>query len=107
MSFDSPLPPYNSSDPGASFISTSALDFLLIELVPLAYRITSENPQPSAAGGPLSSPTPNDGVSTTNNTTTATTMATTTKATTKVAMAARASDVEALRKTPRPSVTSR
>lgn len=70
-SLDPVLPPYNSSDPGASFISTSALDFLLIELVPLAYRITSENPQPSAAGGPLSSPTPNDGVSTTNNTTTA------------------------------------
>lgn len=70
-SLDPVLPPYNSSDPGASFISTSALDFLLIELVPLAYRITSENPQPPAAAGPLSSPTPNDGLSTTNNTTTA------------------------------------
>lgn len=36
-----PIPPYNSTDPSASFLSSSALDFLLIEIVPLAYRITA------------------------------------------------------------------
>lgn len=69
MSLDPVLPPYNSSDPGASFISTSALDFLLIELVPLAYRVTSETPQPAASGLQSSPAAHNDGVSTTNNTT--------------------------------------
>ncbi|KAL6850892.1 hypothetical protein ACO1O0_008018 [Amphichorda felina] len=44
MSFDAVMPPYNSSDPAASFLSSSALDFLLIELVPLAYRVTNEMP---------------------------------------------------------------
>lgn len=38
MSFDSPLPPYNASDPSATFLNSSCLDLLLIELVPLAYR---------------------------------------------------------------------
>lgn len=38
------MPPYNSGDPSASFLSSSALDFLLIELVPLAYRVTNETP---------------------------------------------------------------
>ncbi|KAJ2980912.1 hypothetical protein NUW58_g6821 [Xylaria curta] len=41
-SFDQPLPPYNASDPTATFMGTSCLDFLLIELVPMAYRITNE-----------------------------------------------------------------
>ncbi|KAI1180218.1 BET3 family protein [Nemania sp. FL0916] len=41
-SFDQPLPPYNASDPTATFVGTSCLDFLLIELVPMAYRITNE-----------------------------------------------------------------
>ncbi|KAI0816236.1 BET3 family protein [Xylaria sp. FL0064] len=41
-SFDQPLPPYNASDPTATFVGTSCLDFLLIELVPMAYRITTE-----------------------------------------------------------------
>lgn len=36
------MPPYNASDPSASFLSSSCLDFLLIELVPLAYRVTQE-----------------------------------------------------------------
>lgn len=44
MSFETAMPPYNSSDPTASFLSSSALDFLLIELVPLAYRVTNETP---------------------------------------------------------------
>ena len=42
MSLDPVMPPYNSSDPSASFLSSSCLDFLLIELVPLAYRITND-----------------------------------------------------------------
>lgn len=42
MSFDSPLPPYNASDPNATFLSSSCLDLLLIELVPMAYRVTNE-----------------------------------------------------------------
>ncbi|OTB06916.1 hypothetical protein M426DRAFT_318624 [Hypoxylon sp. CI-4A] len=42
MSFDQPLPPFNASDPNATFLSTSCLDFLLIEIVPMTYRITNE-----------------------------------------------------------------
>ena len=36
------MPPYNASDPTAQFLSSSCLDFLLIELVPMAYRVTHE-----------------------------------------------------------------
>ncbi|KAI0115094.1 transport protein particle component [Daldinia grandis] len=55
-SFDQPLPPFNASDPNASFLSTSCLDFLMIELVPMAYRVANEldAPEPgavAAAGG--------------------------------------------------------
>ncbi|KAI0180431.1 transport protein particle component [Hypoxylon sp. FL1284] len=42
MSFDQPLPPFNASDPNASFLSTSCLDFLMIELVPMTYRVAHE-----------------------------------------------------------------
>jgi E3 SUMO-protein ligase PIAS1 len=42
MSFEPVLPPFNSSDPTASFLSSSCLDFLLIELVPLAYRVSHD-----------------------------------------------------------------
>ncbi|KAK4153736.1 trafficking protein particle complex subunit 6B [Chaetomidium leptoderma] len=42
MSFDPVMPPYNSSDPTARFLSSSCLDFLLIELVPMAYRVSNE-----------------------------------------------------------------
>jgi trafficking protein particle complex subunit 6 len=42
MSFDTPLPPYNASDPHATFLNSSCLDLLLIELVPMAYRIANE-----------------------------------------------------------------
>jgi trafficking protein particle complex subunit 6 len=49
------MPPYNSSDPAASFLSSSSLDFLLIELVPLAYRVTQE--RDSAALEPTGTPT--------------------------------------------------
>ncbi|KAL7912305.1 transport protein particle component [Trichoderma velutinum] len=51
MSLSPPMPPFNSTDPTASFLSSSALDFLLIELVPLAQRVTSQrdfsSPSPS------------------------------------------------------------
>lgn len=47
MSFEPVMPPYNSSDPSATFLSSSCLDFLLIELVPLAYRVTHECDSPS------------------------------------------------------------
>lgn len=40
--FDQPLPPFNASDPNASFLSSSCLDFLLIEIVPMAYRLVNE-----------------------------------------------------------------
>ncbi|KAI0195029.1 BET3 family protein [Astrocystis sublimbata] len=49
--FDQPLPPYNASDPTATFMGTSCLDFLLIELVPMAYRITNELEEASDADG--------------------------------------------------------
>ncbi|TLS29124.1 hypothetical protein PpBr36_00507 [Pyricularia pennisetigena] len=42
MSFESVMPPYNASDPTAMFCSSSCLDFLLIELVPMAYRVANE-----------------------------------------------------------------
>lgn len=42
MSFEPVMPPYNGSDPNASFLSSSCLDFLLIEIVPMAYRVTNE-----------------------------------------------------------------
>ncbi|KAG5982207.1 hypothetical protein E4U55_002190 [Claviceps digitariae] len=42
MSLEPVMPPYNASDPSATFLSSSCLDFLLIELVPLAYRVTNE-----------------------------------------------------------------
>lgn len=38
MAFDTPTPPFNASDPYARFLSSSCLDLLLIELVPLAER---------------------------------------------------------------------
>ncbi len=42
MSFDAPLPPFNASDPSATFLNSSCLDLLLIELVPMAYRVVNE-----------------------------------------------------------------
>ncbi|KAL8710488.1 MAG: hypothetical protein Q9220_004920, partial [cf. Caloplaca sp. 1 TL-2023] len=42
MSFETPLPPYNASDPYAIFFNTSCFDLLLIEMVPLAYRLAQE-----------------------------------------------------------------
>jgi len=42
MSFDSPLPPYNASDPSATFLNSSCLDLLMIELVPMAYRVVGD-----------------------------------------------------------------
>jgi hypothetical protein len=35
-------PPNPAPDPTATLVNTSALDFLLIELVPMAYRITQD-----------------------------------------------------------------
>ncbi|KAK1236844.1 hypothetical protein MKX07_005963 [Trichoderma sp. CBMAI-0711] len=54
MSLSPPMPPFNSSDPSASFLSTSALDFLLIELVPLAHRVTSQRDFSSPISSSLS-----------------------------------------------------
>ncbi|KAF5522780.1 Trafficking protein particle complex subunit 6B [Colletotrichum aenigma] len=55
MSFESVMPPYNASDPTASFLNSSCLDFLLIELVPMAFRVTREldiaPAEGSSAGG--------------------------------------------------------
>ena len=42
MSFDTALPPFNASDPQAVFLSSSCLDLLLIELVPMASRLVRE-----------------------------------------------------------------
>ena len=42
MSFETPLPPYNASDPHAVFVNSSCFDFLLIEIVPLAQRIAED-----------------------------------------------------------------
>ncbi|RYP50337.1 hypothetical protein DL768_004102 [Monosporascus sp. mg162] len=56
MSFDQPVPPFNAGDPSASFLSTSCLDFLLIELVPMAYRVTNEVEEQAAASASLPPP---------------------------------------------------
>ncbi|KAH8196612.1 hypothetical protein TruAng_009206 [Truncatella angustata] len=40
--FDPPLPPFNASDPSATFLNSSCLDLLLIEIVPMAYRLVNE-----------------------------------------------------------------
>ena len=50
MSFETPLPPYNASDPHATFLNASCLDLLLIEIVPMAYRLANELSIPSEAG---------------------------------------------------------
>ena len=42
MSFDTPNPPFNASDPYATYVNASCFDFLLIELVPLAARTSAE-----------------------------------------------------------------
>lgn len=51
MSLSPPLPPFNSSDPTATFLSSSTLDFLLIELVPLALRVTADRDFASPSAG--------------------------------------------------------
>jgi len=50
MSFDTPVPPFSAGDPNATFLSSTALDFLLIEIVPLAKRIAADVSPP---GEPL------------------------------------------------------
>ena len=62
MSFEAVMPPYNASDPTATFLSASCLDFLLIELVPMAYRVTNEleASASSAQGGTSAAATEKD-----------------------------------------------
>lgn len=55
MSFEAVMPPYNASDPSATFLSSSCLDFLLIELVPMAYRVTNELEAAAVARAPPAS----------------------------------------------------
>lgn len=50
MSFETPLPPYNASDPYATFLNASCMDLLLIEMVPMAYRVASELAVPGQDG---------------------------------------------------------
>ncbi|RPB05780.1 transport protein particle component [Choiromyces venosus 120613-1] len=42
MSFEPPLPPFNASDPHATFLNSTCLDLLLIEIVPLAHRLSQQ-----------------------------------------------------------------
>ena len=42
MSFETPLPPYNASDPHATFLNSSCFDLLFIEMVPLAHRLAEQ-----------------------------------------------------------------
>lgn len=49
MSFETPLPPFNASDPHATFLNSTCLDLLLIELVPLARRLSRELSPTTAA----------------------------------------------------------
>ena len=45
MSFETPMPPYNASDPYATFLSASLFDLLMIEMVPLSYRLAALPPR--------------------------------------------------------------
>lgn len=56
MSFEAVMPPYNAADPTATFLSSSCLDLLLIELVPMAYRVTNELEAASASNPNLPPP---------------------------------------------------
>lgn len=49
MSNDALLPPSNFSDPNATYLNLSCLDLLMIELVPLAYRLANEIDAPTTA----------------------------------------------------------
>ncbi|POS85158.1 hypothetical protein EPUL_001953, partial [Erysiphe pulchra] len=51
MSNDALLPPSISSDPTATYVNLSCLDLLMIELVPLAYRLANEIDATSTATG--------------------------------------------------------
>lgn len=51
MSFETPLPPYNSTDPNATFLNSSCFDLLLIEMVPMAYRVADELSRREHANG--------------------------------------------------------
>ena len=51
MSFETPLPPSNATDPHATFLSSSCLDFLLIEIVPMAHRTARELAAQDGRGG--------------------------------------------------------
>ena len=42
MSLETPAPPYNASDPYATFLNASCMDLLLIEMVPMAFRLADE-----------------------------------------------------------------
>lgn len=50
------MPPYNATDPTATFLSSSCLDLLMIELVPMAYRVTNELDAASASNPNLPPP---------------------------------------------------
>ena len=50
MSFETPLPPYNASDPYATFLNASCMDLLLIEMVPMAFRLAGELAIPGQDG---------------------------------------------------------
>lgn len=50
MSFETPLPPYNAADPYANFLNASCMDLLLIEMVPMAYRLAEEIAVPGKDG---------------------------------------------------------
>lgn len=60
MSLDPVMPPYNASDPNASFVGSSCLDFLLIELVPLAYRVAHESDAHGGSGDGAATATDGD-----------------------------------------------
>lgn len=55
MSFDTPTSPFNASDPHARYLNASCLDFLLIEVVPMAERLVHElelaGGRPSSSSG--------------------------------------------------------
>ena len=50
MAFEAPFPPYNASDPYATFLNSTCMDLLLIEMVPMAYRLNNELAIPGQDG---------------------------------------------------------
>jgi len=61
MSFETPLPPYASSDPTTTFLNASCLELLMIEMVPMTFRVVDEVSRPPSYADTLLNDAENGG----------------------------------------------